>query len=94
MHMGAANAGRTAKSLEAFLARSLPLDKKLLELIEVYAVLNRKHEQQFASAIADARGELNDEEAAVASDCARHDMFLFREICEQIDFDSIVTTSP
>ncbi len=94
MHMGAANARRTADCLEEFLERSPPLDKELLELVEVYAVLNRKLEQQFASAVADGRSDLNEEEAAIAHDCGRQDMFLFREICEQIDFDSIVTTSP
>jgi hypothetical protein len=94
MQMGAASARRTAELLEEFLATSPRLDAELLDLVGAYAKSERKLEAQFKAAVDDGRPELVGEELDIALNCAKAGMMLRVEICERIEFDSLVTISP
>ena len=91
MHLGSGHAAATAAACEDCLSKSPPFDDELLALIEAYAKSSRRLEAQFRSAIEDERGELNAEEADIASECGRNDFFLLNEILQRIDYDSLVT---
>ncbi|MDB4634040.1 hypothetical protein OAG76_01410 [Rubripirellula sp.] len=93
MHMGAASAKRSAELMEQFLAEPTPLDAELIGLVKTYAANSRLRGEQFAAAVSANRPELNEQEGEIAGECARQDLFLGKEICERIDFDSLVTVS-
>lgn len=94
MHMGAERARRTARLLEEFLATSPQLDSELLHLVDDYAKVARKLEAQFNAALDQDRTDLTGDEIATAQNCAKTELMLQSEICERIDFDSLVTISP
>lgn len=93
MHMGAASAKRSAELMEQFLAEPTPLDAELIGLVKTYAANSRLRGEQFAAAVSANRPELNEQESEIAGECARQALFLGKEICERIDFDSLVTVS-
>ena len=94
MHMGAEDARRTAMLLEGFLATSPALDTELLDLVDAYAKTERKLEAQFKAAVDEGRSELVGDEVEIALNCGKAVMMLQSEICERIEFDSLVTVSP
>lgn len=94
MHVGAERSKRTADLLEEFLRSSPQLDPETIALVESYATSQRTLNRLYASAVTSGRTELKPEEKEAAADCIRLEVFLIPEICERIDFDSLVIDSP
>ena len=94
MHMGAESGKRSAAIFDAFLAESHPLDPDTIQLVERYRDLQLKYSEQFATAVAENRSELNEMELKITTDCSRQILPLGTEICQRIDYDSLVDIHP